>query len=91
MKEVLLDPVFLTIEDIQEKPLTTLNGKYDSRCIVCLEPCYRLWIGDDPPPAGCMCGHTDKTKCTEHAVPAAKMHAVGRYIKSIDNTKGKKR
>lgn len=44
-------------------PTTTLNGKFDARCVSCGCVAYRLWVDDMPPP-GCPEGHDDDiTKC----------------------------
>ena len=46
------------------KEIRTLNGKFDARCKSCLKAVYRLWVTDEPPPAGCSEGHDDDiSKC----------------------------
>lgn len=79
-KTIMLEPVFLTPEEGQKNDKPTLNGKFDARCIVCLERCYAFWVSEEPPPAGCMAGHVRKEDCLEHAVPQACTRAVGRYL-----------
>lgn len=37
--------------------LTTLNGKFDSRCALCGRAVYSLWVSDERPPVGCSDGH----------------------------------
>ena len=43
---------------------TTLNGKFDARCVSCGCAPYVLWISDEPPPPGCAEGHdADISRC----------------------------
>ena len=78
-EEVHSDPIFLNTETSQ--PASTLTG-LDARCIVCLEPCYRLWTDHKNfPPAGCPSGHTRKEDCIEHAVPIAEFRGQLRELK----------
>lgn len=37
--------------------IRTIGGKHDARCKVCMKAVYRLWVTDEPPPAGCSEGH----------------------------------
>jgi hypothetical protein len=68
-EQIASDPVFLTAET--SRLANTVAG-HDARCIICLEPCYRSWIDrENPPPPGCLSGHTRKEDCIEHAVPQA--------------------
>lgn len=80
-KSIELEPVFLTPEEGAKNDKPTLNGKFDARCIVCLERAYMFWVDDQPPPVGCIHGHVRKEDCLTHAVPAACTRAVGRYLK----------
>lgn len=46
------------------KEIRTINGKFDARCKVCFGAVYRLWVTDEPPPAGCTEGHDQEPwKC----------------------------
>jgi hypothetical protein len=77
--EIPSDPVFLTPET--SLPANTAAG-HDARCIICLEPCYRSWIDrENPPPPGCLSGHTRKEDCIEHAVPNAMLRGQLRELK----------
>lgn len=67
--EIECQPIYLTPET--SRSVTTSTG-VDARCIVCLEPCYRCWIDkENPPPPGCVVGHTREEHCVEHALPKA--------------------
>lgn len=64
-----LTPVFLTVADLQGKPM-------DRRCVVCLERAYLIYLGySESENVGCPFGHTRKEACTSFAVPNAQQRA----------------